>query len=99
MINDNVVTGTVEGTGAELIVLTGFVPRVVKMGNIDGGARLLWNDSMPDDSGVKMLPAMSFITTGGVSPYNEEREEMGFVLGADTDVNVSGETIYWEAYK
>ena len=96
-------TGTVEGTGATINISCGFKPSVVVLKNADGAARLEWDDSMPDASGMKTVAAgtYSYITTLGITPYEGAvgSASWGFTIGADTDVNVSAETIHWEAYR
>lgn len=87
--------GSFEGTGAALdITKVGFRPRVVKVFNKDGLCTLYWNKAMPDASGYKTITAgtESFITSNGITPLAG-----GFRLGADTDLNVSGEVCYFEA--
>ncbi len=105
MSNAQVATGTVEGTGAALNIELGFTPKAVRIDNVDGLVQLFWNDDMPDASGIKQITAgtLSWITSNGVTPYagsdtpgSEETE--GFTIGADADVNVSAETIYWTAW-
>jgi hypothetical protein len=90
---------TVEGTGAAISITCGFKPSLVKIINIDGKASLEHTSSMADASGYKVLTGIddtadtvslhSFITSGGVTLTT-----MGFTIGADTDVNVNGETIH-----
>ena len=83
------------GTGALLPITTlGFRPRAVKLFNKDGLCTLYWNKDMPDASGYKTITAgtESFLTSNGIIPLAN-----GFSLGADADLNVSGETVYFEA--
>ncbi len=93
-----VVTGSLLGTGASRDVKTvGFRPKKVVVTNITGSseAQLEWTDAMPDASAVKTAAAgtRTFITTLGITPLAD-----GFTLGADTDVNVDTEKVYWEAW-
>ena len=109
MNEQELIAGTVEGTGATLNINVGFMPSAVKVFNVDGLATLEWNDSMADASGVKRVTAgtMTFITTLGITPVDGLGESagavedtvIGFQIGADTDVNVAAETINWEAYR
>lgn len=92
-------TGSLIGTGADLnCTKLGFRPKKVKVFNVAAGGlcTLEWNDEMPDDSGFKCAPhdtaQFSFVTSNGITPLCN-----GFSLGADTDVNVSGERVYIEA--
>lgn len=94
--------GKVEGTGAAISVEVGFQPRRVKLFNADGLCTLEWNSEMGDGKGYKILTGIdatsdtvslhSFISSGGITP-----SYAGFSIGADTDINVSEETIYYEA--
>lgn len=102
MYDQRTKTGTVEGTGAAINIELGFKPTIVKIFNVDGLATLEWNDAMPAASGVKRVTAgtMTWITSNGVSLYDgvARTTGSGFTIGADADVNASGETIYWEAF-
>jgi hypothetical protein len=61
-----------------------------------GLCTLEWNTAMPNASGFKTLPhdtaQFAFLTSNGITPLAN-----GFTIGADTDLNVSGELIYLEA--
>lgn len=93
--------GTVEGTGAAINIELGFVPEHVVLYNVDGLARLEWTDDLGDGFGIKTITVgtMSKITTLGVSAYAgvEGANSKGFTIGADTDINVSAETINYVA--
>lgn len=84
------------GTGAaqDMRSQVGFRPRAVKLINRDGLCKLDWSEGMADGSGMKQVTAgtLSFITVNGITPLSD-----GFRLGADTDINVAGELIYYEA--
>lgn len=101
MFKGHVVTGTVEGTGAAINISCGFRPAYVKILNIDGLAELEWTDSMPAAAGTKRVTAgtMSLIASGGISQFDGTIADVGagFTIGADADVNVSGETIHYLA--
>ena len=108
-------TGTVEGTGSAINVEIGFQPDRVVLYNIDDAGslspRLEWNVGMGDDAGWKMLTiadngtdgvnSSEHITSDGVSQYagSQAANSEGFTIGADSDINASGETIVWEAYR
>lgn len=96
-MSDRVVyAGSFKGTGSSLSITTlGFRPRVLKLMNIDGLCELKWQKGMADASGVKTITAgtISHITSGGITPLNN-----GFTLGADTDLNVDGEEVHFEAH-
>lgn len=89
------VRGSFTGTGADLDVTTvGFRPRAVKLTNVTGLVTAEWQDGMADDSMVKRVTAgdMTNPTSNGITPL-----ATGFTVGADTDVNVSGEIVFFEA--
>lgn len=96
----NVSVGTVEGTGSAISITCGFKPLAVEVKNVDGVAILKWDASMADANGMKLADSgagatdISLITSNGITPtFN------GFTIGADTDVNVSAQTINWVAWK
>jgi len=83
------------GTGAEISIRTvGFRPKKVEIFNETGDCMAFWTASMADASGMKTIAAgtTAFITSGGITPLSD-----GFKLGADTDLNVSGEKFHWFA--
>ena len=90
--------GAVEGTGAQLDVRTiPFRPTAVELFNNDGLAVARWQESMADGSMLKQITAgtISLVTGGnGLTPLAD-----GFRLGADTDMNVDGEVVYWKVYE
>jgi len=90
--------GAVIGSGADLDVRTvGYKPRRVELVNEDGLVTAEWNDCMTEGRGFKRVTAgtMSQIGVGlGITPLSD-----GFRIGADTDVNVSGEKISWVAHE
>jgi hypothetical protein len=98
----HIATGTVEGTGAAINVELGFTPSRVELRNIDGLAELNWTTSDGDGNGTKRITdgTMSNLSSGGVSAYAGSlgANSAGFTIGADTDVNASGETINWTAF-
>ena len=102
MTKGHVATATVEGTAASINVSCGFTPSAVRVDNIDGDCTLFWNDTMPDASGMKTIAAgtTAHVTTLGITPYTgaEASAGVGFTIGADTDINVSAETICWTAW-
>jgi hypothetical protein len=50
---------------------------------------------------LSSLGGEELITANGISQYvgTSGGNSQGFTIGADSDVNVSGETILWEAYR
>lgn len=91
-------SGGYEGTGAEISIRTvGFRPKYVKVINTGGGPDMLeWTDGMPDAAALKSVAAgtNTYITSLGITPLSD-----GFKIGADTDVNVSGEKGVWVAFE
>lgn len=108
-----IVRGTVEGTGAAINVELGFTPIYVKCWNIDDagslGPSIEWVEGMGAASGLKTLSIVDNGTTTekssellsslGISAYAgvDRTAAVGFTIGADTDVNASGETIAYIA--
>ncbi len=106
-------TGKVEGTGSAIDVeFVDFTPRKVVLRNVDSADEMVWTDTMPDGYGWKRVAAgtASVVTTGGVTPVYQDvlsppvcgtpqSPGRGFEIGADTDINVAGEWIHWEAHE
>lgn len=89
--------GRLIGTGAEISVRTvGFRPRMVELYNVTSGDKMVWTQTMADAAGVKTVAAgaTSYVTSAGVTPLSD-----GFKLGADTDMNVSGESVHYVAHE
>lgn len=106
MSSQNFACGTVEGTGSAINVSTGFQPDYVKVLNYDSatieGAEWFGGAGMPDGSAIKQTgtPTRTKITSNGISAYaGDDTNEEGFTIGADADINASGETIYWIAMR
>lgn len=98
---NRVMIGAALGTGAALNIRTvGFRPRLVRVVNVASGGlcRAEWFEGMADASAVKTVnhdtTQTSVITSNGITPLSD-----GFTLGADTDLNVSGEQFHWEAHE
>jgi len=92
-------TGAVTGTGSAINVRTvGFRPRRVELLNVGGNAIGRWQDTMADASMQKVVDSgagatdISLVTSGGITPLSD-----GFTIGADTDINASGELVHWLA--
>ena len=112
-MNQDKLTGTVEGTGSAINVSIGFVPKKVKLFNIDdvGGLApvMEWVQGMAAASAFKYLKIVDsgatgnashdLVTSNGISEYvgTVAGVSEGFTIGADADMNVSGETIVWKA--
>lgn len=97
--------GSKEGTGATINVSIGFIPEKVILKNIDDTSdfpELEWVTGMDAGFGTKRVGStFSRLTTLGVSEYagSPASASAGFTIGADTDINVDGETILWEAVR
>lgn len=91
--------GTVEGTGASINIACGFLPSWVDLFNIDGDCFLHWTKDMAAGTGYKVIAAgtNALIDTLGITSATHSNGTVGFVIGADTDINVSAETICWKA--
>ncbi len=97
--------GTVEGTGSPINIELGWLPDRVKIYNIDSAAieTLEWVNGMGAATGFKFLGTSSTtrakLTTLGISEYAGVLgvTGKGFTIGADTDLNVSAQTILWVA--
>ena len=106
-MNPQIVAGNVEGTGANITINCGFVPARVRVVNIDSATveELEWFRGMADASAIKTVTgtvARTKITSLGITPVGDAADdevEQGFIIGADTDVNVDSETIYYEAVR
>ncbi|MCP4546654.1 MAG: hypothetical protein GY835_09345 [bacterium] len=102
---NEVKTGTVEGTGAAINVQLGFQPDYVKVYNYDsaGVEELEWFSGMTNGHAIKKTgaPARTKITSNGISAYGGTAggNGAGFTVGADTDVNVASETLFWLAVR
>tara|TARA_R110000824_G_scaffold401790_1_gene616454 strand:- start:37750 stop:38073 length:324 start_codon:yes stop_codon:yes gene_type:complete len=97
-MNPTVVSGTVVGTGADITIKCGFKPAMVELINVTSATKeeLKWCEGMAQASGLKTINASrSIITTLGVSTVGGDGVEEGFTIGADTDVNVAAEVIFY----
>lgn len=94
------VTIKATGTGAAITFDDiGFTPAAVEIiiagRNVTGGVLFFWTDKMANGAGYKLVAnssgnkaIFSAMSSGGVTPLPN-----GFILGADTDVNVDGEVM------
>lgn len=99
----NFVCGSQDGTGAAINISIGWIPDKVEVQNWEAAdfARLEWYTGMAAASAIKTVTSTkSAITTLGISAYaGSATAKPGFTIGADTDVNVSGESITWCAWR
>ena len=100
-------TGTQDGTGAAINIELGWQPDKVEVQNCEAAdfARLEWYKGMADAAAIKTATSTkSLLTTLGISMYAGSstpgaQKRKGFTIGADADVNVSGESITWCAWR
>lgn len=104
-------SGTVEGTGSAINVSVGGEVAYVKVYNYDdAGSKaptIEWWEGMTDGHGLKNLGVVDSgstgdnsqakITSNGISAYAgaDLTASKGFTIGADADLNASGETLYY----
>ena len=100
----HIASGSVAGTGAAQDVVLGFVPVYVKLFNYDDAGNaaptMEWWDGMTDGHGLKnTTDTQAKVTSNGISAENgvAGASGLGFTIGADADINASGETIFYLA--
>jgi|GEM_PF-2815972 len=93
------VTGVTTGTGAQISISCGGIPKGVKLFNTTSGDQLEWNESMAAGAGFKRIAAGtgSYVTTGGIT-VGTVNTIRGFYIGTDSDINASAEPIVYEAW-
>lgn len=98
---NRMMTGSLVGTGSAINVRTvTFRPRKVEIFNVSGVCMAVWTNTMADASALKTVDSgagatdISFVTSDGITPLSD-----GFTLGADSDLNASGETVHWVAHQ
>ena len=97
MITDNLHVEKITGTGAAIEVKPGFKPRYIRILNTDGVCTLEWATGMAAAAGYKIVGAtQSLISSGGITLA---ADGLTFTIGADADINVSGESITVMAFK
>lgn len=95
-----VVHGRVTGTAADIVVAMDFTPAKVEVYNVTGLVTLKWFKGMAAANGLKAITdgTISLITTLGITVQESlSAGSRGFTIGADTDVNVADEVIYYVA--
>lgn len=110
----NMRTGTVTGTGAAINVSLGWQPDYVKVMNIADAGNLdpiiEWTSDMPAAAGMKFLRIVdnattankshAYVTSNGITAYaGSASAGEGFTIGADADLNATGEKIVWIAMR
>ncbi|HEX7930127.1 MAG TPA: hypothetical protein VF470_04380 [Sphingomicrobium sp.] len=100
---DQFKTGTQDGTGASIDIQLGWVPDYVIVQNHEAAdfARLQWFKGMTAGHAIKTVTSTnSLITSLGITQLSAPTSGgQGFRIGADTDVNVSGEALTWCAFR
>lgn len=103
MIGQSFACGTQDGTGAAINIEIGWQPDHVVVQNIEAAdfARLEWYKGMTAAHAIKTATSTkTAITSLGISLYaGSTTAQQGFTIGADTDVNVSGEALTWLAWR
>lgn len=91
--------GSLYGTGSAInVTKVGFRPRVVRLFNVDDNVDAYWNIEFADASMRLIVTSaagttdISLETTNGITPLSN-----GFTIGANANLNASGEKIIWEA--
>ena len=92
----NIAVGRILDTGtvAAFTVTTGFKARYVEVVNVTSGDQMRWYEGMAAASAVKQVAAgtTSIITSLGITVSDK-----AFIIGLDTDVNVTSEQLSWIA--
>lgn len=96
---NRVVVGAVIGTGSAMNIDTvGFRPKLIRVVNAGatGLARFEWFYGMADAAAVKTVTngTISVISADGITPRAK-----GFTLGADANVNIVNEIVFFEAHE
>lgn len=106
--------GYVIGTGAAIRIIMGWCPRKVELYNTEGNCFGVWVKNMDAGSIFKTVDSgsgttdISLVTSGGITIIGADEysstdkvsgDGMGFIIGTDSDINVSGEDIYFFASK
>lgn len=102
----NTVFGSQDGTGAAIDIELGFIPSHVMVLNTESATmeQLDWYAGMSNGHAIKTVTgtvARTKITSNGITPLGGGASDtiLGFRIGADADVNVSGEALTWMAVR
>jgi len=101
MFKGHFASGSITGTGAAINVPLGFAPTLVRIRNRTSRDELTWDSAMTAGHGTKRVAAgtATAITANGISPYaGTDIASVGFTIGTDTDINVTAELLFYEAY-
>lgn len=102
------VKGTTTGTGAAINISLGFAPYYVKVWNDTTAVAIEWTSDRADAAGFKQNDiadngstgdkSCEVISSNGISAYaGTSSAAVGFTIGADTDLNVNTNTLYYIA--
>jgi len=105
--------GSVAGTGAAINVSVGFQPRYIRVVNTAKNVVVEYIDGIGAGKGIKdqdqavaeggsasYTVGPQFISSNGITKYaGSSSAPEGFTIGADTDLNVSGDTLYYVAHR
>lgn len=82
------------GTAVAITITIGFKARYVEVVNVTSGDQMRWYEGMTAAHAVKQVAAgtTSIITSLGITVSDKS-----FVIGLDTDVNVTAEQLSWIA--
>ncbi|RMD93749.1 MAG: hypothetical protein D6811_04320 [Alphaproteobacteria bacterium] len=91
------------GTGSAINVSVGFTPARVEIINETDPGHYIWTDTMGAGEMLKLVDgtvALTFASSGGISTYagSSGSAAKGFTIGADADMNGSGDTLHWVAW-
>lgn len=110
----SMLTGSTSATGAAINVSTGWSPRYVVVTNpaTTSPVRVEWNSAMASASCLKSVasatsgngtagvPLVTRATVSCISPYaGTTSAGKGFTIGADTNLNINGDVLYYEAWQ
>jgi len=96
------ITGTVEGTGAALTVEIGFMPDYIEVINTEDGDRIdKWFTGMANGTSIAIVATAGPVLNAdnGITPYAGSRGDdgAGFTLG--TDISENGKTLHYVAFR
>lgn len=110
----NIAVGSVSATGAAINISLGWTPKYVIVSNpaTTSPTKMEWWTGMAAASGLRSVasattaggattvPIVSRVTVSGISSYaGTTSAAKGFTIGADTSLNISGDTLYYEAVR
>lgn len=106
--------GSTTATGAAINISLGWSPKYVIVSNpaTTSPASLEWSTGMASASALRSVasgtagagtagvPIVTRVTVSGISLYSGgTTTPKGFTIGADTSVNINGNTLYYRAFR